>query len=319
MSAMSARSRIPKPDGFGRVRRPKLNPVNRRRDRRHRAPNGVFLFSAVYWAATVALPATPWKQDLTLGQLGYNGSKGDLLSLSRGSEMRLLAAFWVVISLVLIRPSWSAPASFQHSYALVIGIDNYAGEWSPLRHARHDAASVANYLGKQGFEVMEYYDRAATKGAILSGFSQLAGAITSEDRVLIFFAGHGHTVTDGAGDHGFIVPWDGSTDLGTLISMEELERTSTALSKARHQLFIMDSCYSGLAPQEEASLKFANPDYLRPDYVDRVAGRTARQIITAGTKGQQVIDGGAEGHSLFTGTLLDGLNGMADQNGDGYV
>ena len=49
------------------------------------------------------------------------------------------------------------------------------------------------------------------------------------------------------------------------------------------------------------------------------AQRHARQIITAGTKGQEVVDDGTAQHSLFTGTLLDGLRGRADLNGDGYV
>lgn len=205
-----------------------------------------------------------------------------------------------------------APPEFAHSYALVIGIDKYSGGWQELRHARSDAEAIAEQLSSMGFEVRSLYDGGATKrDIIVQGFSDLAKKVRAEDQVLVFFAGHGHTTTDADGDNAFIVPWDGTQDPGTLISMGELEAAAGALNLARHQLFIMDSCYSGVFTAGVPTPADAT--------IEQRGTRRARQIITAGTKGQEVVDDGASGHSLFTGAILEGLRGRADLNGDGYI
>lgn len=41
------------------------------------------------------------------------------------------------------------------------------------------------------------------------------------------------------------------------------------------------------------------------------------QVMTAGRKGQKAIE--EEGHGLFTRRLLDGLRGLADRDGRGFV
>jgi TolA-binding protein len=42
-------------------------------------------------------------------------------------------------------------------------------------------------------------------------------------------------------------------------------------------------------------------------------------MLTAGGADQMVADGGPNGHSIFTWTLLQGLDGKADLNGDGLI
>jgi tetratricopeptide (TPR) repeat protein len=45
----------------------------------------------------------------------------------------------------------------------------------------------------------------------------------------------------------------------------------------------------------------------------------ARQILTAGGADQEVAGNGPGGHSIFTWTLLQGLQGLADTDGDGAI
>jgi hypothetical protein len=78
-------------------------------------------------------------------------------------------------------------------------------------------------------------------------------------------------------------------------------------------LFIMDSCYSGLALLRGGSPSFSQ------NYLNEMAHREARQMFTAGGADQQVADSGPNGHSVFTWTLLQGLDGRADLNGDGVI
>jgi TolA-binding protein len=72
---------------------------------------------------------------------------------------------------------------------------------------------------------------------------------------------------------------------------------------------VMDACYSGLG-----LTRGGGSNYLREN-----AKRLGRQMLTAGGADQLVADGGPDGHSIFTWTVLQGLNGKADLNGDGII
>ena len=211
-----------------------------------------------------------------------------------------------------------AAASFYgKSYALVIGIDKYPSKkWTSLGYAVKDAKGMEHFLKAQGFEVISLYNKHATRTNIISKMqSYIAPRLKKNDRVLIFYAGHGYTEHLGGKDFGYIVPHDGGSDSATYVSMETLQSQSSKMGNAKHQLFIMDACYSGLLGTRAGAV-----DEGRPDYLIEITRRTARQIITAGGKDQQVLDGGPDGHSFFTGYLLEGLEkGMADNNGDGYI
>ena len=133
--------------------------------------------------------------------------------------------------------------------------------------------------------------------------------------MLVFYAGHGATRRLASGrELGYIIPAD--ADLtnyeGSAISMTNFQDISEAIP-AKHVLFIMDSCYSGLALLRGGSPLPAQ------NYLNEMAHRQARQMFTAGGADQQVADGGPNGHSVFTWTLLQGLDGRADLNGDGVI
>jgi len=139
--------------------------------------------------------------------------------------------------------------------------------------------------------------------------------VQREDRVLVFYAGHGATRKLASGrELGYIIPVDaGLTDYeGSAISMTNFQDISEAIP-AKHLLFVMDSCYSGLALTRGGG---ALPSQ---NYLSEISRREARQMFTAGGADQQVADNGPNGHSVFTWTLLQGLDGRADLNGDGVI
>jgi uncharacterized caspase-like protein len=76
----------------------------------------------------------------------------------------------------------------------------------------------------------------------------------------------------------------------------------------------MDSCYSGLALTRGGGDLPSSQNYL-----NEISRREGRQMFTAGGADQQVADNGPNGHSVFTWTLLQGLDGRADLNGDGVI
>jgi uncharacterized caspase-like protein len=81
--------------------------------------------------------------------------------------------------------------------------------------------------------------------------------------------------------------------------------------KAKHILFLFDSCYSGLGLKRSGGMKKVD------GYVRKLAKKRAVQIITAGGEDEQV--GEEKGHGIFTRHLLMALNGKADFDQDGYV
>ena len=80
-------------------------------------------------------------------------------------------------------------------HAIVIGISKYAASggsgWEPLVTARKDAEAVADTLEqKYDFKVTRLLDGDATRSAIVGALADMA-SLSSNDAVLIYFAGHG--------------------------------------------------------------------------------------------------------------------------------
>jgi hypothetical protein len=209
---------------------------------------------------------------------------------------------------------------YKNSWAVVIGINDYIRA-PKLKYAVRDAEEftevLVNYYGFKRENIVKLIDREATKENIMKAFDKLRSKAGKEDRVLVFFAGHGITVPlpDGR-EKGYILPVDGSQDelITSAISTDQLNEISQ-LIKAKHLFFIMDACYGGLI--------FARAQPLSPsalDYLEVISTRRARKALTAGGRDQTVLDTGPGGHSVFTYYLIDGLkNRTADLNGDGII
>jgi|688.fasta_scaffold82560_5 hypothetical protein len=208
----------------------------------------------------------------------------------------------------------AASPHYENSHALVIGINKYQRA-SPLGYAVNDAEAVAHTLRRRfsfpAENVRVLLNEDATRTAIHKAFLDLSGDATSvDDRLFVFFAGHGHTVRSSRGDVGYLVPYDGdSNDLSSLLRWDTLTRDAD-LIRAKHLLFIMDACYGGLAitrAMKPGALRFLK-DMLR---------RVARQVLTAGKADEVVADlgGPRADHSVFTGHLLDALDGAATSSG----
>jgi len=197
---------------------------------------------------------------------------------------------------------------YENSWALVIGINDYRAT-SPLEYARHDAEVLAQSLietfqfPEQNVRVL--LDEQASRDRIMSTFLGFtADRFLPDDRLLVFFAGHGHTKTGRRGDVGYLVPVDGDPgDLSTLIRWDDLTRNAD-LIRAKHILFLMDACYGGLALSRAVP-----PGSSR--FLKDMLQRYSRQVLTAGKADELVADSGGPraGHSIFTGHLLDSLGG----------
>jgi hypothetical protein len=199
---------------------------------------------------------------------------------------------------------------YLNSWALVIGINDYQIA-SPLGFARQDAEAFADVLTKRhGFpqeNIIVLLDQDATKEKILSEFHRFEKEqVSPDDRITVFFAGHGLTRMGNRGEVGFLLPVDGDpSNPGTLIRWDELTRNAELIT-AKHMLFVMDACYGGLAIHR--SIPAGSSRFLKD-----MLQRYSRQVLTAGKADETVADSGGPrpDHSIFTGHLLDALEGKA--------
>lgn len=206
---------------------------------------------------------------------------------------------------------------YRDSWAIVIGVDDYA-KWPKLQYAVRDAEAIRQTLiDKLGFAAERTFllkNGEATRNAILGLFHEKLGhgAVSKDDRLFVFFAGHGATRKLSSGrELGYIVPVDSDPDqiASDAIPMTEIQNIAESLN-AKHVLFVMDACYSGLGLTRGG----ASPNFLKEN-----ARRLGRQMLTAGGADQLVADGGPGGHSVFTWTLLQALAGKGDLNGDSLI
>jgi uncharacterized caspase-like protein len=148
-----------------------------------------------------------------------------------------------------------APTLYHESWAVIIGIDNYP-KWPKLHYAANDANGMKEILLRKFHfkqdHVITLLNEEATREKILSVLGDtLANPknVLRDDRVFVFFAGHGMTRKLPSGrDLGYIIPYDADAEnfQGQSISMTNFQDISEAIP-AKHVLFVMDSCYSGLA------------------------------------------------------------------------
>lgn len=204
---------------------------------------------------------------------------------------------------------------YDHRIAVVIGINKY-NPWPGLEFAVNDAKAIRDKLSKMGYDkIIELYDRGATRARIMRILAdELPGTMGKNDSLMVYFAGHGATEDLSGGDQeGYIIPVDGDVKnyRGTAVSMTSIHEMIKKY-RAKHILFVFDSCYSGLG------LKRGGGAAKTPTgFIKTMAQKRVTQIITAGGKDEQAAE--EKGHGVFTKALLDALDGKDGLDKDGYI
>ena len=203
---------------------------------------------------------------------------------------------------------------YSKSYAVVIGIDDYA-TLPDLGGAVRDARNVAAEMERRGMSVKTLFNQEATKVSITEYLGDvLPNRLKESDRVIIYFAGHGKSQGEGERAMGYLMPVDGHRDRirSTGISMRELQAWFSDYP-ALHVLFIADACYSGLAiPTRSIGLSPKTRNYIK-----QVTSKSVRITLVAGSSDEVAHE--FEGQGLFTKYFLEAVGGAADTNDDGLI
>ena len=189
------------------------------------------------------------------------------------------------------------------SYAVVISISEYIGKEKggyPKLDTRNDAEKFKNFLLEDmGFDYVRVItDTDVTKQSIeIVMLDEMRTLVGPNDRFVFYWSGHGDQVEiqkDGEkSTFGFLPLYDSKVGkLATMISMNDISRWNSLL-QARHALFILDACLSGLVGIEKKSnarlVELSLP---------------ARFLLSAGAAKQEAIAGDQWGGSLFTDALI---------------
>ena len=137
---------------------------------------------------------------------------------------------------------------------VVVGIDRYHA-WPALSNAVNDAKGALRMFLQLGFEQITapLIDEMATADAIRRLATDELASLGSDDSLVLFVAGHGHTRTrtlqGGPVQTGYIIPVDGDHPEGHTATWLRLDSwlSDVARLPARHILVILDACHSGIA------------------------------------------------------------------------
>lgn len=201
---------------------------------------------------------------------------------------------------------------YEESHALIIGVSDYTAGWPDLPGVKKDVQAVKTALEENGFTVIVAEDPNRTElDQAFTDFINQYGQ-ESDNRLLFYFSGHGHTLQLSYGDEmGYIVPvnapnpnTDESGFISTALDMQMIEVYAKRI-QSKHALFLFDSCFSGSI----FSLSRA-----APENITYKTAQPVRQFLTSGSAEEQVPD-----ESIFRQQFIAALDGEGDVNGDGYV
>ena len=215
-------------------------------------------------------------------------------------------------------PGGPASVAIPRSYALVVGIGAYKNLTSDLqlKFAERDAESIYSILiSPEGgnFRAENVHTLIGAR-ATLANFRReielwLPSVAGNDDRVLVYFAGHGF-VSEG---RAFLAPYDVDFD-NIARSAYSMDAVGAAFGriKAKDKILLTDSCHSG-ALTPEADVRSINRSLADLD----------RSVfsLTASRDREKSFESPAwgEGHGIFTYYVVKGLEGWADASQDGVV
>jgi tetratricopeptide (TPR) repeat protein len=211
--------------------------------------------------------------------------------------------------------------------AVVVGISSYKflPEKVQLRFAHRDAEEFSAFLKsipggavpEQNVQVLT--NERATLANVRNALTNWLPKVTQpNDVVYLFFAGHG-TVENGT--DGYFVAHDSDPQnlYATALAFDEVESLLRNKLRARHVIVIADACHSGQIGWVDSKVESSKGIN---DRIENLAkgDRSVLHLLAARGDEQSYEDerwGG--GHGVFSYSLLQGLRGQAERDGDTFV
>lgn len=231
----------------------------------------------------------------------------------------------------------------KRNLAIIIGINNYI-HIPKLKNAVNDAEKIAEVLRERyDYKVLSLINEDATYEKLQNLLSSLNNPqdkiksinflhdeevkVTSEDRVLFYFAGHGFAEdaqdSDDGKPAGYFMPQNAAEkDKNTWLSMEDVYDTFNQL-ECHHLLMILDCCFAGRISWigSGRSSSRSRKKVYKQNY-NRFINERTQQIITSAAHDEKAQDALRFGqraevkehpHSPFAYLLLKVLKGDSEE------
>lgn len=192
-------------------------------------------------------------------------------------------------------------SSVGNYHALLIGNNAYQN-LPDLETPLNDISRLGNILkDRYGFKV-EVLEN-ATRFDTLAKLNEMRARLTSNDNLLLYYAGHGEL--DKKNQRGHWLPVDASsTSTANWISNVDVTDILNVM-QARQVLLVVDSCYSGtLTRSNLGRLSTKMTDAERKTWLELMASKRSRVVLASGGLAP-VLDMGGGKHSVFAKALLD--------------
>jgi hypothetical protein len=211
-------------------------------------------------------------------------------------------------------------------HALVVGINQFRNPAFQLKYSVADATAVAQLLQKRAAPLFDKVNvellttpAATTREALLAAFGRYRG-IAADDVFVFYVASHGVVENEDLASREYFLI---SSNVG-LASDEALRRDAVSQADlkelianipATKKILLLDTCQAG-ALGDALTLSTRGDSDQRA--INILSGAVGSTVLAAATSQEQALEG-MDGHGVFTWVVLQGLDGKADVQKNGYV
>lgn len=210
----------------------------------------------------------------------------------------------------------------EDNWGIFVGINGFADSTVPLlRFCRPDAEALHNALSGSGKLIPTPQSHLLVTGGILEpSKANILKAIqhacrTAREDSLIFISisTHGFTGPDG---EAYVFPADGDKSLlrDTAVSVKRINEMLSK-SKASKKILIIDACREPYSSSGRSS----GENKMSDAFQDALKESRGQITLASCDLGQISYEDAAVGHGVFTKNLLEGLQGAAPANSQGFI
>jgi len=243
-----------------------------------------------------------------------------------------LLAIWTVLDTGMLERAYPLPQPTTLSagpaaaggsvlWLLSIGVSRYADPDLKLQFADADAQAMADTItsaARNGpyreVRSLVLTNGDATRESILSGLSRFLGQAGPDDVAVLFVAGHG--IRDLTTGSYYFLPAPATADnlLTEGLRMSDFDEMLRVVRRnVRAVVIMLDTCHAG-------ALGIPSSRVVSADEMARQMSAGEGFYLLAATKpGEESKEQTALGHGAFTYSVLEGLRGSADTDGDGIL
>ena len=217
-------------------------------------------------------------------------------------------------------------------HILAVGLNDYYNDALDLRYCLADAQGLLSRMeiNSKGLFLesnsIEIYDAKAKKESILKAFENVASACRDrpQDTFIFIFAGHGAMadIDNDDVEEFHLIPYDVGQVYGDPEGLKKKAVSGRLLGElcatveANKQFLVIDACQSGGVVE---GFQLASRGASTQKALATLARSSGTMILTSTGKDKFAREAEDLGHGLFSYSVLKGLEGKADLNGDSQI